>query len=125
MAQKDEIEKFQQFYINNEAHKVLTNKPTVTQFINKLTSLQNYGSGMDSASKSSNIRGKERPASKADNITAIYESIISKMWEPRCLTTLWASTYCFRDSFFTYNAHDNLLLTDCNELAGLLKADTI
>jgi hypothetical protein len=25
-----------------------------------------------------------------------------KMWEPRCLTTLWASTACYRDSFTFY-----------------------
>jgi hypothetical protein len=40
-----------------------------------------------------------RPARKADNITAISEPISHKMWEPRRLTTLWASTVCYRDSF--------------------------
>jgi hypothetical protein len=24
------------------------------------------------------------------------------MWEPRCLTTLWAFTACYRDSFTVY-----------------------
>jgi hypothetical protein len=43
--------------------------------------------------------GKEQPAYKADNLTAICELIIWKMWEPRCLTTLWASAACYRDSF--------------------------
>jgi hypothetical protein len=45
------------------------------------------------------LRGKWRPARKADNLTAICESIVYKMWEPRRLTTLWAFTACYRDSF--------------------------
>jgi hypothetical protein len=36
---------------------------------------------------------------KADNLTAICEPIIWKMWEPQCLTTLRAFTACYRDSF--------------------------
>jgi hypothetical protein len=36
--------------------------------------------------------GKGRPARKADKFTATYEPIVYKMWEPRRLTTLWAST---------------------------------
>jgi hypothetical protein len=43
--------------------------------------------------------GKERPARKADKLTAICEPIFWKMWEPVRLTTLWASTDCYRDSF--------------------------
>jgi hypothetical protein len=35
------------------------------------------------------------PARKAENFTAIYEPIVWKMWEPRRLKTLWASTACF------------------------------
>jgi hypothetical protein len=47
--------------------------------------------------------GKGRPAHKAD-LTAICEPIMYKMWEPRRLTTLWAFTACYRDSFaFTFN----------------------
>jgi hypothetical protein len=42
--------------------------------------------------------GKGRPARKAD-LTAIFEPIVQKMWEPQHLTTLWASTACYRDSF--------------------------
>jgi hypothetical protein len=38
-------------------------------------------------------------APKADNLTAIREQIVCKMWEPRRLTTLWAFTACYRDSF--------------------------
>jgi hypothetical protein len=36
---------------------------------------------------------------KADNLTAICEPTVYKMWEPRRLTTLLASTSCYRDSF--------------------------
>jgi hypothetical protein len=43
--------------------------------------------------------GKGRQERKADNLTAICEPIFYKMWEPRRLTTLWASTACYRDSF--------------------------
>jgi hypothetical protein len=38
--------------------------------------------------------GKGRPARKADNLTGISEPIVREMWEPRRLTTLWASTAC-------------------------------
>jgi hypothetical protein len=43
--------------------------------------------------------GKGRPACKADNLTAICEPTVWKIWEPRCLTTVWAFTVCYRDSF--------------------------
>jgi hypothetical protein len=33
------------------------------------------------------------------NLTAICVPTVWKMWEPRRLTTLWASTACYRDSF--------------------------
>jgi hypothetical protein len=35
--------------------------------------------------------GKERPAPEADDLTAICELIVKKMWEFRRLTVLWAS----------------------------------
>jgi hypothetical protein len=41
---------------------------------------------------------KERLARKADNLTSICEPTVYKMWEPRRLTTLWASTACYRDN---------------------------
>jgi hypothetical protein len=44
-------------------------------------------------------KGKERPLLKADNLTAVCEPIVYKMWEPRRLTTLWAFTACYTDSF--------------------------
>jgi hypothetical protein len=47
-----------------------------------------------------------RHARKADNLTAIYEAIVWKMWEPQHLTTQWASTACYRDTF-------TLLFTAC------------
>jgi hypothetical protein len=43
--------------------------------------------------------GKRRPAHKADSLTAIYEPIVYKMWDPQHLTTVWASTACYRDTF--------------------------
>jgi hypothetical protein len=42
---------------------------------------------------------KGRPVREADNLTAICEPIVYKMWEPRRLTTLCASTACYRYSF--------------------------
>jgi hypothetical protein len=42
--------------------------------------------------------GKGRLARKAD-LTSICEPIVWKIWEPQRLTTLWASTACYRDSF--------------------------
>jgi hypothetical protein len=42
------------------------------------------------------------PEAKADNLTAMCEPIFQKMWEPRRLTTLWASKACYRNSFIFY-----------------------
>jgi hypothetical protein len=39
------------------------------------------------------------PGVKSDNLSAICVSIVYKMWEPRRLKTLCASTACLRDSF--------------------------
>jgi hypothetical protein len=58
-------------------------------------------------------RGKGRPVRKADNLTAIFEPIIWKMWEPRRLTSLWAFTASYSDNFaffytlkfFLYEVH--------------------
>jgi hypothetical protein len=47
--------------------------------------------------------GKGRPACEDDNLTAIYEPVVSKMWEPQRFTTLWASTACYRNSFTVIN----------------------
>jgi hypothetical protein len=43
--------------------------------------------------------GKGQPACKADSLTAICEPIVWKMWEPRRLTTLWATMACYRGTF--------------------------
>jgi hypothetical protein len=45
------------------------------------------------------LSGEARPARKADNLTAICEPIVYKMWDPRCLTTLEASTALYKYSF--------------------------
>jgi hypothetical protein len=42
---------------------------------------------------------KGRPAHKADNLIAICELTVLKMWELQRFTTLWASTACYKDSF--------------------------
>jgi hypothetical protein len=38
--------------------------------------------------------GKKRPAPRADNLAAICETTVQRVWEPRRLTTLWAFTAC-------------------------------
>jgi hypothetical protein len=43
-----------------------------------------------------------RAARNVDNLTAICEQTVQKMWEPRRLTTLWAFTACYRDSFILH-----------------------
>jgi hypothetical protein len=40
--------------------------------------------------------GNDWPVDKADNLTAICEPIVHKMWEPQHLTTLWVSTALYR-----------------------------
>jgi hypothetical protein len=55
--------------------------------------------------------GKGRSARNADNLTSICEPIVYKMWDPRRLTTLWASTACYRDSFTFYYLDVSLGLT--------------
>jgi hypothetical protein len=47
----------------------------------------------------------------ADNLTAICEPIVLKMWEPRLLTLLWAFTACYRNSFTFYKL---LICSLCN-----------
>jgi hypothetical protein len=51
---------------------------------------------------------------KSDNLTAIYEPIVKKMWKPRRLTTLWASTACYRDSFTFFYVY--ILASENNDL---------
>jgi hypothetical protein len=54
---------------------------------------------------------KGQPARKADNHTAICEPIVYKMWEPRRLTDVWASTASYRDSFtFTFYLQEEKIL---------------
>jgi hypothetical protein len=43
--------------------------------------------------------GKGQPMRKPDNLIAICEPIVYKMWEPRRLITLHASKVCYGDSF--------------------------
>jgi hypothetical protein len=46
--------------------------------------------------------GEGWPEHKADNLTAICEPIVLKMWDPRRLTALWAFTACYRGPFTFY-----------------------
>jgi hypothetical protein len=46
--------------------------------------------------------GKARPACKNDNLTAVYEPTVWRIWDPRHLTTLQASTACHGDSLTYY-----------------------
>jgi hypothetical protein len=55
--------------------------------------------------------GKKRPARRADNLTAICEPIVYKMWEPQPLTTLRASKAC-RGENFTFLIR--LIYMDCD-----------
>jgi hypothetical protein len=45
---------------------------------------------------------KGRQGLKADNLAAICEPIVYKVWEPRRFRTLWISTACYRDKFTFY-----------------------
>jgi hypothetical protein len=47
--------------------------------------------------------GKVWSTRKAGNLTAICESIVSTILEPRRLTGLWTSTACFTESFITFH----------------------
>jgi hypothetical protein len=53
---------------------------------------------------------KGRAARKADNLTAPCETVFLKIWEPRHLTNIWASTACYRDSV-TFSLHDRKIVT--------------
>jgi hypothetical protein len=72
-------------------------------------------------------RGGGQPAHKADILSAICELIVYKMWEPQCLTALWASTACYRDSStHVYLASDHDLFSRIQEYeltARLLEAE--
>jgi hypothetical protein len=63
-------------------------------------------------STKNSLGGKGQPACKADNLTTIHEPIVQKMWEPRCLTTLWAFMACYKDSF-------TLFFAICEELPAI------
>jgi hypothetical protein len=46
--------------------------------------------------------GKGPPARNPNNLTAICEPTVWIMWKLHCLTTLWVSMACYRDSFTFY-----------------------
>jgi hypothetical protein len=50
-----------------------------------------------------NLPGRKgRPVREANKLTAICEPIVYEMWEPRRLTSPWASTVCYKDSFTSF-----------------------
>jgi hypothetical protein len=65
-----------------------------------------YGPGVDLASNRKEYQelpwGIGRQVREADNLTAIYEPTVYKMWEPRSLTPVWAFTACYRVSFIFF-----------------------
>jgi hypothetical protein len=70
--------------------------------------------------------GNVRPKRKADNLTAICEPTVKKMWEPRRLTTLWASTASYRDRFtFTFYVPDYFLKTILRHHRGVDIAQSV
>jgi hypothetical protein len=87
-----------------------------------------YGSRVDSVSDRNQYQesswggggGKRPPASKAD-LTTICESIVQKMWEPRRLTTLWASKARYRDSFLAFLLRTVRYSENMNPLLSFIK----
>jgi hypothetical protein len=55
-------------------------------------------------------KGIGRPARKFDNLNAIWEPVVQKMWEPRCLTPCYtdSSTFTFVTSCRRMLTHDLL-----------------
>jgi hypothetical protein len=47
--------------------------------------------------RASTVCHRDKLARKAGDLTAICEPIVYKMWEPRRLTTIWASKACHRN----------------------------
>jgi hypothetical protein len=54
--------------------------------------------------------GEELPARKADNLIAICEPIVYKMWDPQHLKILWVSTVRYRDTFTFYLPKDGRII---------------
>jgi hypothetical protein len=61
--------------------------------------------------------GKGRPAPKTDNFTAFCQPTISKMLEPRRLTTLWIFKACYRIALLFYLTWFNI------KILGILITD--
>jgi hypothetical protein len=69
-------------------------------------------------------RGKERPVRKADNLTAICEAIVYKMWKPWRLTILWASKASYRDGFTFFVVWNWIFLEERRAVQPLKKFPT-
>jgi hypothetical protein len=60
---------------------------------------------------------EEQQARKADNLAVFCPPIVYKTWEPPRLTTLWASTACYGDSFHILNILFGAVLGYCTRLS--------
>jgi hypothetical protein len=77
-----------------------------------------------------NLPGRKvQPTRKADNLTAICEPTAYKMWEPRRLTTLWATTACYRDIFtfffFFLLCYERNILSQIHDFHACLDRENI
>jgi hypothetical protein len=88
-----------------------------------------YGPGVDSASNGNDYkriylgRGKARPAHKSDNLFAICEPIVYKIWDPRHLTTLSAFTPVTGLALLLLALYKGDYLCKCCSLEIALNAD--
>jgi hypothetical protein len=64
--------------------------------------------------------GKGWTALEADKLIAICEPIVWKIWDPRCLTTLWASTACYRYSFISRVKEETAIEINFNDVIVLV-----
>jgi hypothetical protein len=59
---------------------------------------------------------KKRLVRNVDNLTAIFEPTVCKMWEPRRFTPLRAFTACYKDSFYSMKLQVNY-----NKWTGIMR----
>jgi hypothetical protein len=78
-------------------HRLRNHTSDITGGFQLMWSFQPHcGPGIDSAS---NRNEYQESSWGVKRVAAICEPILQKIWEPRRLTTLWASSACYRDNF--------------------------